>query len=90
MLFIGVLIEELTAYTALTGDELKAIALGTVLALPKGELLYVICFDFHRIRCKEGSETKGYILSYSRKISIKISEYFDRMRVVKLVQSGCV
>lgn len=80
LLFIGVFIEELTAYTALTGDELKAITLGTVFALPKGELLYVICFDFHRIHCKEGSEIKDYIISYSRKISIKISKYFDWMR----------
>lgn len=75
-LFIAVFIEELTAYTALTGDELKAVTLGTVFALPKGELLDVVYFDFRQICCKEGSETKGGIRSYSRKTSIKISVHF--------------
>lgn len=62
MLFIVTFIEELIAYTALTGDELIAVTLGTVFTPAKGELVYIIYLDFYRIHCNGGLETKGCIL----------------------------
>lgn len=61
-------------YTALTADKPIPIALRDYFALTKDESVYIIYFDFHRFHCEKGPESEGFILPYSRKMSIQVME----------------
>lgn len=71
-LFIVVFTEEVIQLSLETNRSLSL--RGTIFALTKDESVYVIYFDFHRFHWEKGSETEGFILPYSRKVSIQVIE----------------